>query len=67
MAHDACRSDAALAACYRRALSLGMTLEQIAAADQTTVADVATRAARDVAPGDCWAFRDHRTLAQVSP
>ncbi len=23
------------------------------------------RPARDVAPGECWAFLDHRTLAEV--
>ena len=23
------------------------------------------RPARDVAPGECWAFTDHRTMAQV--
>ena len=23
------------------------------------------RAARDVAPGECWAFTNHRTLAEI--
>jgi hypothetical protein len=25
----------------------------------------AARPARDVAPGECWAFADHRTMASV--
>ena len=25
----------------------------------------AVRAARDVAPGECWTFTDHRTMAEV--
>jgi hypothetical protein len=25
----------------------------------------AARSARDVAPGECWAFADHRTMAAV--
>jgi len=25
----------------------------------------AVRTARDVAPGECWAFTDHRTMAAV--
>jgi len=25
----------------------------------------APRAAHDVAPGECWAFTDHRTLAEI--
>jgi hypothetical protein len=25
----------------------------------------AVRAARDVSPGECWAFADHRTMAVV--
>jgi len=27
--------------------------------------NAAPRAARDVAPGDCWAFDDHRSMAEV--
>jgi hypothetical protein len=23
------------------------------------------RPARDIAPGECWAFTDHRTLAEI--
>jgi hypothetical protein len=28
-------------------------------------AEKCQRAARDVAPGECWAFRDHRSMAEV--